>query len=158
MFFQILTKLDAEHGLSVCASCFELSIDPPFQLTQHSPVRTKLHLNFHNNLRCQQHIGDSRLPRRCISTGACNNESCKQKKYKAAPMANETSFELPQQLKLPIGLMHYRTACRCIATRSFLSASWAQHGASWAQLGCPWGASGRLLGQLGRPWALLGVS
>ena len=78
-----------------------------------------------------------------------------KKTYKAAPMANETSFELPQQLKLPIGLMHYRTACRCIATRSFWSASWAQHGAFWAQLGCPWDASGRLLGQLGRPWALL---
>ena len=70
MSFQILSKLDAEHGLSVYASCFKLSIDSPFELTQQPPVRTKLHLNFQNNLRCQQHIGDSKLPRRWISTGA----------------------------------------------------------------------------------------
>ena len=48
----------------------ELSLALPFELPQQLPVRTKLHLNFHNSCRFQQYIVASALHCRWTSTGA----------------------------------------------------------------------------------------
>ena len=58
------------HPSVLFTLAYSLMRELPFELTQQLPVRTKLHLNFHNSCRFQLYIVASALLRRWISTGA----------------------------------------------------------------------------------------
>ena len=58
------------HPSLLVSLAYALTHKLPFELTQQLPVRTKLHLNFHNSCRIQLYIVASALLCRWISTGA----------------------------------------------------------------------------------------